>query len=352
MTEALLDLAAVERLVRERAQGLDAREESFPSFGRSRDFGDAHIEIDDRYHWVTVERGRELERRTTADLDELLYWIFSSITWDLASAYEMNHRRGGVDTRRLLFAKHIELLDGLDIAWGSRKWAELAAIVAQHPFADHVRGADDFYELVPTGQWESELCPELAGALGLLRRDGALPIARMGYANIKSPELVTVLGHTPPIKSVISAREALRGSPDLNFDFDGIACRAHHADLDWAGRPASAGPAAGQSGLPADAVRNPPALLYRCLLGIDAITLLVLLFFFVQGLGDGTVSAFNIGLWLLILIGPVVLIAGGYALRQGGNRVLANLVLAVLAIPAFLFALLMGLLIFTHPRWN
>ncbi|MEE6264244.1 Imm63 family immunity protein [Streptomyces noursei] len=45
-------------------------------------------------HWIVRERGRELQHRTTADLDEALHWIAldatsaSSIRWEL----EQRHR--------------------------------------------------------------------------------------------------------------------------------------------------------------------------------------------------------------------------------------------------------------------
>jgi hypothetical protein len=93
-------------------------------------------------------------------------------------------------------------------------------------------------------------------------------------------------------------------------------------------------------------------LLFRILLVIDAIVALVLLYFFLQGISDGTVSAFNIQIWAVLLCGVAALIGGGLAVQRTGNRVLANILLAVLAIPAILFALLMAVILVSHPRWN
>lgn len=42
-------------------------------------------------------------------------------------------------------------------------------------------------------------------------------------------------------------------------------------------------------------------IFYRILFSIDAVIALVLLYFFFVGLGDGSVSSFNILLWLGIL---------------------------------------------------
>ena len=93
-------------------------------------------------------------------------------------------------------------------------------------------------------------------------------------------------------------------------------------------------------------------LLYYCLLGIDALVAAILLFFFADGIGDGTVSSYNAGIWIAILAGLAVVIGGGFSLRRGGNPVTANVLLAVLAIPAVLFGLLMGFLFLSDARWN
>ena len=44
--------------------------------------------------------------------------------------------------------------------------------------------------------------------------------------------------------------------------------------------------------------------------GIDAVLSLVVLYFFFVGLADGSVSSFNMGLWLMILIGIGAIMLG------------------------------------------
>ena len=78
----------------------------------------------------------------------------------------------------------------------------------------------------------------------------------------------------------------------------------------------------------------------------------MLAFFFLWGLSDGTVSSFNILLWLAILGGVSAVLVGGTWLRARGLARLANGVLLVLAIPAALFALFFLVLIIAQPRWN
>jgi hypothetical protein len=100
------------------------------SYGGSRQDGTPHIEVGSRYHFVVFER------RTTDDLDELLYWIFDGVTFSMASNFEVKHRRPGEDSRRQLFAKQIEFLERLSPEWAARQDAEHAEILSRHPFVD------------------------------------------------------------------------------------------------------------------------------------------------------------------------------------------------------------------------
>jgi len=107
-------------------------------YGTPRGDGSPHVEVSDAYYFVVQERGIELERRRTSDLDELLYWIFDTVTFAASSAFELRHRVPGQDVRRALFAQHEELLSRLSPAWRNRKVAEHRAILAKHPFQDGI----------------------------------------------------------------------------------------------------------------------------------------------------------------------------------------------------------------------
>ena len=93
-------------------------------------------------------------------------------------------------------------------------------------------------------------------------------------------------------------------------------------------------------------------VVFRILFGIDALAAAVVLFFFLWGLGDGTVSEFNILLWLCLVGGVGGVLGGGLWLNVKGQRRLANSLLLVLAIPATLLGLFFLALIALHPRWN
>lgn len=92
--------------------------------------------------------------------------------------------------------------------------------------------------------------------------------------------------------------------------------------------------------------------LFWTLFSIDGAIALIVLFFFFTGLGDGSVSTFNIVLWLAILGGLAAILAGGMLLRSKGHLHLARGVLLILAIPGLLFGLFILCAIILQPRWN
>lgn len=59
---------------------------------------------------------------------------------------------------------------------------------------------------------------------------------------------------------------------------------------------------------------------FRILWGLDAAIALIFLYFFFAGLADGSISSFNIGLWLLILLAIATILGGGYGLRAAVIR--------------------------------
>lgn len=85
---------------------------------------------------------------------------------------------------------------------------------------------------------------------------------------------------------------------------------------------------------------------------VNAATAAVLVYFFFAGAADGSVSSFNIGLWLGILAACFVVVAGSLALRGRGHAVLALLLLIPGAAATTLYALFIILIIATGARWN
>jgi len=84
----------------------------------------------------------------------------------------------------------------------------------------------------------------------------------------------------------------------------------------------------------------------------SGITSLVLLSFFLVGLADGSVSSFNMGLWLALLAIAGLSTGAGYALRARGRFGLAIAALSVTAMPGLLAAVFLLTVLLTDARWN
>jgi hypothetical protein len=98
--------------------------------------GSAHIELkDDGFHYVVTERGSEFERIAGLDADDVLYRLLKGVTLHIATRYEIEHRREGVDGRSVWFPRQEALMGTLNPRWGERLRAEHEAILREHPFA-------------------------------------------------------------------------------------------------------------------------------------------------------------------------------------------------------------------------
>jgi hypothetical protein len=130
-------LTAIEEKITALAQIIAAPGSSLPTYGFSDQFARPHIEVDARgYHYVVAERGSEIQRHTSTDLDEILYDVFQGVTFEMACDYELAHRVDGRDFRRILFDQQVALLDRLSPAWAERRSREHAQILQEYPFSD------------------------------------------------------------------------------------------------------------------------------------------------------------------------------------------------------------------------
>ena len=93
-------------------------------------------------------------------------------------------------------------------------------------------------------------------------------------------------------------------------------------------------------------------LKFRVAWAIDAVTGAVLLFFFFRGLADGSVSSFNISIWIAILAALAAVVAGSLLLKAKGFPGLGMMLLLVLAVPAVLYALFLLVFIISGSQWN
>ena len=86
--------------------------------------------------------------------------------------------------------------------------------------------------------------------------------------------------------------------------------------------------------------------------GIAAAVTVVAVFYFLAGLASGSVSSFNAGIWMLILLGTVSVSTGSLILKKCGRPGAGALLALVLALPGVIAVLFMLLILVTNPRWN
>ncbi len=84
--------------------------------------------------------------------------------------------------------------------------------------------------------------------------------------------------------------------------------------------------------------------------GFDAVITLGFVYFFLLGIADGSVSSFNIVLWLGILGTLGAGLGGSFFLKLKGQGVLAVIVLCLLAIPALGSLLFFLMILITNPK--
>jgi hypothetical protein len=108
-----------------------------PTYVHSDDMARPHIEWEgNELHLVVRERGSEIARKKTTDLDELLYWIFDGVTSEMASRWAAQHRVEGQDFRIRWYTKRVELLARLSGRWAERFRAENAHRLNELGLAD------------------------------------------------------------------------------------------------------------------------------------------------------------------------------------------------------------------------
>ena len=150
----------IQNIVKQLAERINAPTYLLPTF--SFPIGDAtpNIEVDNLglYNYVISERGDEYERKITSDLNDLLYWIFASVTFSMACDYELKNRIENKDFRRIMFAKQEELLGLLNKDWEEKEKKEHQSILYNNPF-DDLAGLRATYcgELRAKGLSESEI---------------------------------------------------------------------------------------------------------------------------------------------------------------------------------------------------
>lgn len=117
-----------------------------PTFGVIEGSGRPAIFVDDEYHYIISERGKELSHTKTKDLDRLLYLVFIDISFTEACKYELLNRDENIDSRRIVFKKQEDILGMLKKDWRSILVEKHKEIILRSPFDDFATKRVDLYK--------------------------------------------------------------------------------------------------------------------------------------------------------------------------------------------------------------
>jgi len=148
-------LLEVKKLVDELASKIQAPKYLLPSYGESLDNAHPYIDVERGgfFLYLAKERGQEVLRYVTKDIDDLLYKIFKDITFSIAIRYELANRVNEQDSRRIHFAERERLLGILSPDWQLRIHKEFEKTLTEHPFDDLASIRVDYCkELVEQGK--------------------------------------------------------------------------------------------------------------------------------------------------------------------------------------------------------
>ncbi len=93
-------------------------------------YGKPYLNISqDSYEYIYSERGYEFSRKSTKDIDELLYWIIYPVVHQMSVEYELAHRVNETeDCRKVIFPKLLEYLGKINPAWAEKAEKELPSL--------------------------------------------------------------------------------------------------------------------------------------------------------------------------------------------------------------------------------
>jgi len=85
---------------------------------------------------------------------------------------------------------------------------------------------------------------------------------------------------------------------------------------------------------------------------LDGLLSTVIFLFFLVGLADGSVSSFNIGIWIAILAALTAVLVGSQWLKAVGHPLIGTMLLLVLAVPGVIYLLFLLVVITSGSQWN
>jgi len=111
----------------------------YPMFATTKNvsWDGAYICVEDSiYYYIEMDRGRVVRSFESRKLEDILFYLFYDITFDLAIEYEIKQRKQGEDFRRILFAKQLELLLKINKVYYTKGKQKIDDILKTAPFRD------------------------------------------------------------------------------------------------------------------------------------------------------------------------------------------------------------------------
>lgn len=108
---------------------------SIPTFSKPTQEGSCLERRGDQFALLYVERGA-VRTIATGDLDVIAFHVLRSITFDLATAYERDHRRVDQDSRRQWMHDHVRRMAALRPEWGEAVRDHYNTVLRSNPFDD------------------------------------------------------------------------------------------------------------------------------------------------------------------------------------------------------------------------
>lgn len=145
MTEKIHSENDVKNMIAYYARLIGATENYLPTYGYRVGDGTPFIYVrKNDYHYGCSERALEFDTCITTDINELMYVVFSHITFSMGCAYWRKTKDTSVDQRRYFFKEQLMLLKKINKGFEERCRKELEEIIKQHPFNDNCPQSLDY----------------------------------------------------------------------------------------------------------------------------------------------------------------------------------------------------------------
>ena len=134
-----MNINQIRQQIRAYGAMIDAPPQMLTVFDQPQGDGTPFVVVEeDGYRYIIEERGMIFEERKTKDANLLMYWLMSSVIFNMACCYELANRESKRDPRRIIFAKELELFEIINKSWRQLKKSELDEILKNNPFDDEV----------------------------------------------------------------------------------------------------------------------------------------------------------------------------------------------------------------------